>query len=155
MLQRRALLLSLPLAGAAGMTALPARAWALQAGDTVNTDDFLRMVTGVRYKDEPRGTGAEPRKGQKVTVNYTGWIFDDPKVGKKFDSSADHGGSFSFTFGGGQVIAGWDQGVSTMHAGGKRIMILPSRLAYGEHGAGSVIPPNATLIFEVELLSIG
>ena len=154
MLQRRALLLSLPAAAAVGMTALPGRAYALQPGDTVNTDDYLRMVTGVRYKDEPRGTGPEPRKGQKVTVNYTGWIFEDPKVGKKFDSSADHGSAFTFTFGGGEVIAGWDQGVSTMHVGGKRILILPSRLAYGEKGAGSVIPPNATLIFEVELLSI-
>ncbi len=154
MLQRRALLLSLPATAAVGMTALPGRAYALQPGDTVNTDEYLRMVTGVRYKDEPRGTGPEPRKGQKVTVNYTGWIFEDPKVGKKFDSSADHGGAFTFTFGGGEVIAGWDQGVSTMHVGGKRILILPSRLAYGEKGAGSEIPPNATLIFEVELLSI-
>ena len=148
MLHRRALLLSLPLA------VLPARARALQPGDTVNTDDYLRMVTGVRYKDERHGTGPEPRKGQKVTVNYTGWIFEDPKIGKKFDSSADHGGPFTFAFGGGEVIAGWDQGVSTMHVGGTRVMILPSRLAYGEKGAGSVIPPNATLIFEVELLSI-
>ncbi len=155
MLQRRALILSLPLAASLGITALPRRAYALQSGDTVNTDDFLRMVTGVRYKDEPRGTGPEPHKGQKVTVKYTGWIFEDPKVGKKFDSSDGHGGSFTFTFGGGEVIAGWDQGVSTMHVGGKRMMILPSRLAYGEHGAGSAIPPNATLIFEVELLSIG
>ena len=149
MLQRRALLLSLPL-----LASLPARALALQSGDPVNTDDFLQMVTGVRYKDEPRGTGPEPRKGQKVTVNYTGWIFDDGKIGKRFDGSADHGGPFTFTFGAGEVIAGWDQGVSTMHVGGKRLMILPSRLAYGDKGAGSMIPPNATLIFEVELLSI-
>ena len=120
----------------------------------MNTDDYLRMVTGVRYRDEPRGTGPEPKKGEKVTVNYTGWVFDEPKLGRKFDSSADHGGPFTFTFGGGEVIPGWDQGVSTMHVGGKRIMILPSRLAYGEKGAGDVIPPNATLLFEVELLSI-
>lgn len=154
MLQRRPFFLSLSALAALAALGVPARAWALATGDTLDTDDFLRMVTGVRYKDVPRGTGAEPRKGQQVTVNYTGWIFEDPKIGKKFDSSADHGQPFTFTLGTGQVIPGWDQGVSTMRVGGTRIMILPSRLAYGEHGAGDAIPPNATLVFSVELLSI-
>ena len=137
-----------------GLALLPARARALQSGDKIATEPYLQMVTGVRYIDQVRGTGPEPRKGQKVTVNYTGWIFADDTIGKKFDSSAEHGGPFSFALGTGQVIPGWDQGVSTMRVGGTRIMILPPRLAYGEHGAGSAIPPNATLIFTVELLSV-
>lgn len=154
MLQRRPLLIGLSAAATAATFGLPAQAFALGSGDTLDTDDFIRMVTGVRYKDMPRGTGAQPKKGQQVTVNYTGWIFDEPKIGKKFDSSADHGQPFTFTLGTGQVIPGWDQGVSTMRVGGTRVMILPARLAYGEHGAGDVIPANATLVFSVELLSI-
>ena len=154
MLHRRPFLLSLSAVGIAATLGVPVPALALESGDTLDTDDFLRMVTGVRYKDTPRGTGAQPKKGQQVTVNYTGWLFNEPKVGKKFDSSADHGQPFAFTLGAGQVIPGWDQGVSTMRVGGTRILILPSRLAYGDHGAGDVIPANATLVFSVELLGI-
>ena len=152
--QRRPLILSLSAVAASAALGVPGRALALGTGDTLNTDDFLRMVTGVRYKDMPRGTGAEPKKGQQVTVNYTGWIFEEPRIGKKFDSSADHGQAFTFALGTGQVIPGWDQGVSTMRVGGTRVMILPPRLAYGDHGAGDAIPANATLVFSVELLSI-
>jgi peptidylprolyl isomerase len=152
MLSRR---LALGLPAFLGLAGLAREARALDTGDHVDTDGFLHMVTGVRYRDDKRGTGPEPRKGQKVTVNYTGWIFDDAdRVGKKFDSSADHGSAFSFVLGTGQVIPGWDQGVSTMRVGGTRTMILPARLAYGERGAGGVIPANATLIFVVELLAV-
>ncbi len=96
------------------------------------------------------GTGAEATANKKITVHYTGWLTD----GKKFDSSVDRGQPFSFTLGAGQVIAGWDQGFAGMKVGGKRKLTIPSHMGYGAHGAGGVIPPNATLVFEVELLSV-
>jgi peptidylprolyl isomerase len=92
--------------------------------------------------------------GQTVTVHYTGWLDDHGKPGRKFDSSRDRGKPFSFTLGAQQVIAGWDIGVATMRVGGKRTLIIPPEAGYGEHGAGGVIPPGATLIFDVELLGI-
>lgn len=150
---RRLFIHGIALLAAGGLSAV---ARAAATGDTIDTDDFLSMVTGVRFRDIVRGTGPQPKKGQKVTVNYTGWLFDDGKLGRKFDASADHGQPLTFTLGAGEVIPGWDQGVSTMRVGGKRRLILPPSLAYGEHGAGGgVIPPNATLVFDVELLSIG
>jgi len=97
------------------------------------------------------GTGASPKKGQTVRVHYTGWLTD----GTKFDSSHDHGAAFEFPIGKGHVIAGWDEGVASMKVGGKRKLIIPAHLGYGDRGAGGVIPPGATLIFEVELLKIG
>jgi len=109
--------------------------------------------TGLRMIDTRVGTGAQPQAGQTVTVNYTGWLYVGGKKGKKFDSSLDRGKPFSFVLGHMQVIKGWDEGVSTMHIGGKRTLIIPPELGYGEEGAGSDIPPNATLIFEVDLLS--
>ena len=96
------------------------------------------------------GTGKEAVAGKTVSVHYTGWLLD----GKKFDSSVDRGQPFNFTLGAQQVIAGWDQGVAGMKVGGKRKLTIPSKLAYGERGAGGVIPPNATLIFDVELLDV-
>jgi peptidylprolyl isomerase len=95
----------------------------------------------------------EPKTGQQVTVHYTGWLDEGGgKRGKKFDSSRDRGQPFSFTIGAGQVIRGWDEGVATMKAGGRRILTIPPDLGYGARGAGGVIPPNATLIFDVELI---
>ena len=108
--------------------------------------------SGLRITDVKPGTGPVPKAGQTVTVNYTGWLFVDGKKGKKFDSSLDRGEPFSFTLGQGQVIKGWDEGVATMHVGGKRTLIIPPDLGYGARGAGGAIPPGATLIFDVDLL---
>jgi FKBP-type peptidyl-prolyl cis-trans isomerase FkpA len=108
--------------------------------------------------DQKVGTGVEAKNGMEVTVHYTGWLYDDSakdKHGKKFDSSRDHGEPFSFTLGAGRVIEGWDQGVAGMREGGKRILLIPSALGYGARGAGDDIPPNASLVFEVELLKVG
>ena len=121
---------------------------------TAPAADLLTMPSGVQYRDEVVGTGPQPQTGQSVTVHYTGWLDDGGKPGRKFDSSRDRGQPFSFTLGMGQVIAGWDQGVATMHVGGKRTLIIPAAQGYGSRGAGGVIPPGATLIFDVELLGI-
>ena len=120
---------------------------ALAAGE-VTTPSGLRII------DVKPGTGPVPQAGQTVTVNYTGWLFVDGKKGKKFDSSLDRGEPFSFTIGQGQVIKGWDEGLATMHVGGKRTLIIPPDLGYGASGAGADIPPGATLIFEVDLISV-
>ena len=101
------------------------------------------------------GAGAAAAAGQKVSVHYTGWLFFGGEKGKKFDSSKDRGDPFEFPLGAGHVIKGWDEGVQGMKVGGKRKLTIPSALGYGARGAGGVIPPNATLVFEVELLSIG
>jgi peptidylprolyl isomerase len=110
--------------------------------------------SGLRVIDTKPGTGPTPQAGQTVTVNYTGWLFVDGKKGKKFDSSLDRGEPFSFTIGQGQVIKGWDEGVATMHVGGTRTLIIPPDLGYGASGAGADIPPGATLIFDVDLISV-
>lgn len=110
--------------------------------------------SGLRYTDEVVGTGAQPKAGQSVQVHYTGWLDQGGKKGAKFDSSRDRGDPFSFTIGQGQVISGWDEGVATMKVGGRRTLVIPAALGYGARGAGGVIPPNATLIFDVELLGV-
>jgi peptidylprolyl isomerase len=110
----------------------------------------VRTASGLEYIDTVVGTGESPKTGQRVTVHYTGTLKD----GKKFDSSVDRGQPFTFVIGVGQVIKGWDEGVSTMKVGGKRTLIIPSALGYGERGAGNVIPPNSELHFDVELLGI-
>ena len=96
----------------------------------------------------------EAKPGQQVSVHYTGWLDEGGKKGKKFDSSRDRGQPFGFPLGGGQVIRGWDEGVAGMKVGGKRTLLIPAALGYGARGAGGVIPPNATLIFDVELLGV-
>ncbi|MCJ2006363.1 FKBP-type peptidyl-prolyl cis-trans isomerase [Methylobacterium sp. E-041] len=114
--------------------------------------DYTTLPSGLKYQDEVVGTGPEPKAGQKVTVQYTGWLDDAGKKGKKFDSSRDRNQPFTFTLGAGQVIQGWDLGVATMKQGGKRTLVIPAELGYGARGAGGIIPPGATLIFDVELL---
>jgi peptidylprolyl isomerase len=110
--------------------------------------------TGLRIVDTRVGKGPVPQAGQMVTVNYTGWLYVNGKKGKKFDSSFDHDKPFSFAVGTGGVIKGWDEGVSSMHVGGKRTLIIPPELGYGAEGAGDDIPANATLIFDIDLLSL-
>jgi FKBP-type peptidyl-prolyl cis-trans isomerase len=114
------------------------------------TGNPKRTVTGLEYWDIKEGTGAVAKSGQTVTVNYTGWLLS----GKKFDSSVDAGRPFNFKLGAGQVIKGWDQGVAGMKVGGKRQLRIPPDLAYGEGGYPGVIPGDATLIFDVELLGV-
>jgi len=116
----------------------------------VDEDDYTTTESGLKYYDFEEGTGDTPETGQQVVVHYTGWLED----GTKFDSSLDRGTPFPFTLGVGQVIPGWDEGVATMKVGGKRQLVIPADLAYGDDGAGGTIPPGATLIFEIELLEI-
>jgi FKBP-type peptidyl-prolyl cis-trans isomerase FkpA len=116
-----------------------------------------KSVTELEITDHVVGKGSEAIAGTNVTVHYTGWLYDPNKPeghGTKFDSSVDRGEPFTFLLGGGQVIRGWDDGVLGMKEGGKRTLIIPSSLGYGSHGAGGVIPPYATLVFDVELLSV-
>ena len=110
--------------------------------------------SGLQYEDTVVGTGAEAIKGQSVTVHYTGWLFNNATQGAKFDSSKDRKDPFVFVLGGGMVIKGWDEGVAGMKVGGARTLVIPAALGYGERGAGGVIPPNATLKFDVELLGV-
>ena len=110
--------------------------------------------SGLQYEDTTPGTGATPAKGQTCVMHYTGWLWENGQKGKKFDSSVDRGQPFEFPIGVGRVIKGWDEGVSTMKVGGKRTLIIPADLGYGARGAGGVIPPNATLIFDVQLLAV-
>ena len=138
---RRLLSLFVPLALAACTVAPPAHA--------------MGQVDKLTELDQKVGTGAEAKDGMRVTVQYTGWLYDEKAKdhhGAKFDSSFDHGEPFAFMLGQGSVIAGWDQGVAGMHVGGKRTLLIPPALGYGANGAGDDIPPNASLVFEVELL---
>jgi peptidylprolyl isomerase len=114
----------------------------------------MTTQSGLQIIDTTVGTGASPKTGQTCVMHYTGWLSDGGKKGKKFDSSVDRGQPFEFPIGMKRVIGGWDEGVATMKVGGKRTLIIPPQLGYGERGAGGVIPPNATLIFDVELLAI-
>jgi peptidylprolyl isomerase len=114
----------------------------------------MTTPSGLQITDTKAGTGASPKAGQTCVMHYTGWLYDNGAKGKKFDSSHDRGKPFSFKIGVGQVIKGWDEGVATMQVGGKRTLVIPPQLGYGARGAGNVIPPNATLLFEVELLDI-
>jgi peptidylprolyl isomerase len=121
-----------------------------QIATQVEEKDFITTESGLKYYDLKTGTGDSPEAGQTVLVHYTGWLTD----GTQFDSSVDRGEPFSFVLGEGSVISGWDEGLATMKVGGKRQLVIPPDLGYGDQGSGSVIPPGATLIFEVELLAI-
>ena len=121
-------------------------------GDAAN--QVIEMPDGLKYTDTKLGDGATAAAGDKVSVHYTGWLSKDGAKGAKFDSSVDRGQPFDFTLGAHQVIAGWDEGVAGMKVGGQRTLIIPPELGYGSRGAGGVIPPNATLIFDVELLKV-
>ena len=128
--------------------ALLTAALAQTTGTPVTTPSGLQII------DTKIGTGPSPRTGQTCIMHYTGWLYENGKKGKKFNSSVDRGEPFEFPIGTHRVIAGWDEGVATMKVGGKRTLIIPPALGYGARGAGGAIPPNATLIFDVELLGI-
>ncbi|HEV8117767.1 MAG TPA: FKBP-type peptidyl-prolyl cis-trans isomerase [Thermoanaerobaculia bacterium] len=113
-----------------------------------------KSPSGLQWEDVKVGTGATPKASQTCVMHYTGWLWEDGAKGKKFDSSVDRGTPFEFPLGQGRVIKGWDEGVATMKVGGKRNLLIPPQLGYGARGAGGVIPPNATLFFEVELLGV-
>jgi len=115
---------------------------------------FNTTASGLQYEDTVVGEGAEAKAGQNVTVHYTGWLYNNGVQGAKFDSSVDRNDPFEFALGAGMVIKGWDEGVQGMKVGGKRTLIIPPELGYGARGAGGVIPPNATLMFDVELLGV-
>jgi peptidylprolyl isomerase len=140
-------LIAIALAGIVAAVA-PTPAAAQTTGATMTTP------SGLKITDTQAGTGATPKTGQTCVMHYTGWLYQDGKKGAKFDSSVDRGQPFEFPIGTGRVIKGWDEGVASMKVGGKRTLIIPPELGYGARGAGNVIPPNATLLFEVELLGV-
>ena len=142
-----ALALGITSAGIA-LTGVPSQAMAQAAGKTMTTQ------SGLKITDTKVGDGATPKTGQTCVMHYTGWLYENGAKGKKFDSSVDRGEPFEFAIGAHQVIRGWDEGVATMKVGGKRTLIIPPELGYGARGAGGVIPPNATLVFDVELLDV-
>ena len=119
-----------------------------QAAKTMTT------ASGLQITDSKVGTGATPKPGQTCVMHYTGWLYENGAKGKKFDSSVERGEPCEFPIGQKRVSAGWDEGVASMKVGGKRTLVIPPALGYGSRGAGGVIPPNATLIFEVELLDV-
>jgi peptidylprolyl isomerase len=122
--------------------------------ESADAQPVTTTPSGLKIIDTKIGTGASPKTGQICVMHYTGWLYENGAKGKKFDSSVDRGQPFEFPIGTGRVIAGWDEGVATMKVGGKRTLIIPPELGYGARGAGGVIPPNATLIFDVELLGV-
>jgi len=116
--------------------------------------NVITMPDGLKIIDVKVGTGASPKTGQTCVMHYTGWLYENGVKGSKFDSSVDRNEPFEFPIGTGHVIKGWDEGVATMKVGGKRTLIIPPSLGYGARGAGGVIPPNATLMFDVDLLAV-
>jgi peptidylprolyl isomerase len=125
-----------------------------QGSPTSTKGKIMTTPSGLQIIDTQEGTGATPARGQTCVMHYTGWLYENGQKGKKFDSSVDRNEPFEFPIGMKRVIAGWDEGVATMKVGGKRTLIIPPELGYGARGAGGVIPPNATLLFEVELLGV-
>ncbi len=154
-----ALLLACPLAAGAQAQGRPGAPAAANAGgsSTSPSSNIGAKLSELQKIDVKQGTGAEATPGKAVLVHYTGWLYDATAPdhhGKKFDSSVDRGQPFSFVVGAGRVIKGWDEGVAGMKVGGKRTLVIPSDMGYGARGAGGVIPPNATLVFDVELLDV-
>src|SRR5512146_80938 len=127
---------------------------AVALAETKKEGKMEKTPSGLQYEDTVVGNGAAPKTGQTCVMHYTGWLYENGKKGKKFDSSVDRGQPFEFQIGRGQVIKGWDEGVATMKVGGKRTLVIPPDLGYGSRGAGGAIPPNATLLFDVELLGV-
>jgi peptidylprolyl isomerase len=150
--RRATIAASLAIALTGTLTTLSATPAAAQAAGAPMTEKTT--ASGLRITDTTVGTGASPTKGQTCMMHYTGWLYNDGTKGKKFDSSLDRGQPFEFKIGQGQVIGGWDEGVASMKIGGKRTLIIPPALGYGARGAGGAIPPNATLMFDVELLGV-
>jgi len=139
---------------AAGILATGVVATGLLPAAAAAEENAVTTPSGLKVEDTKVGEGASPRPGQICIMHYTGWLYEDGAKGAKFDSSLDRGEPFEFPIGTGRVIKGWDEGVASMKVGGKRTLIIPPDLGYGARGAGGVIPPNATLIFEVELLGL-
>src|SRR4030088_2616304 len=134
--------------------ALTAPSWLSPAMAQGAQGKMSELPSGLKYTDSKVGDGAAATAGHKVSVDYTGWLDNNGEKSRKFDSSLERGEPFSFALGAQQVIKGWDEGVAGMKVGGKRTLVIPSELGYGARGAGGVIPPNATLIFDVELLKV-
>ena len=142
------------LAGAAAALAIIAALTPAGRSDAAD-NQVTEMPNGLKYTDVKVGDGATAKAGNKVSVNYTGWLYNNGAKGAKFDSSLDRGQPFQLTLGARQVIAGWDEGVAGMKVGGKRTLVIPPELGYGARGAGGgAIPPNATLMFDVDLLQV-
>ena len=151
-IDRRCFMLRLTSASAAAVLAITAIGALFRPAMAQN--QVHQMPDGLKYTDTKLGTGAVAKPGAKVSVHYTGWLDNNGAKGAKFDSSLDRGQPFQFTLGAHEVIAGWDEGVAGMKVGGERTLIIPPDLGYGARGAGGVIPPNATLIFDVQLLAV-
>lgn len=150
-----ALALAAPAAGAEDPAAAkPAPASAQAPAAAQKESKMVKTESGLGYEDLVVGIGASPATGQTCVMHYTGWLFENGAKGAKFDSSVDRGRPFEFPIGRGRVIKGWDEGVATMKVGGKRTLLIPPQLGYGDRGAGNVIPPGATLLFDVELLGL-
>jgi FKBP-type peptidyl-prolyl cis-trans isomerase len=138
-------------AAVAAAVATPA---AIRTASAQTAGKPMTTASGLQIIDSKVGTGASPKSGQTCVMHYTGWLYENGQKGKKFDSSVDRNEPFEFPIGQRRVIAGWDEGVGSMKVGGKRTLIIPPELGYGARGAGGVIPPNATLMFDVELLAV-
>ncbi len=135
-------------------TVAPAAAKTEAPAEAKKESKMVKTESGLGYEDLVVGTGPSPVTGQTCVMHYTGWLWVNEAKTTKFDSSVDRGSPFEFPIGRGRVIKGWDEGVSTMKVGGKRTLLIPPQLGYGDRGAGNVIPPGATLLFEVELLGV-
>jgi peptidylprolyl isomerase len=144
----------IPMRLVGGGVALAIIAALTPGGRSGAANQVIEMPDGLKYTDTKAGDGTTAKAGSKVSVHYTGWLSDNGAKGKKFDSSVDRGQPFQFTLGAKQVIAGWDEGVAGMKVGGTRTLTIPPELGYGARGAPGAIPPNATLIFDVELLQV-